>query len=146
MRTRTFDAHDAVQTSKPPSHSIRSPYPLITHLTPITISIRIAERPKRGESSFDFIGESIRSGRRSADFTRSRSAVAAGARQPREEGIRIEKVQAGARKRRRVRGSAANMEGKNDVEEDGQVQDIITVATNRSTGRRKGPCAVQAAS
>ena len=68
------------------------------------------------------------------------------ARELREEGTRIEKVQAGARKRRRGSGPAANMEGKNDAEEDGQMQDIITVATNRSTGKRKRPRAVQEAS
>ena len=69
------------------------------------------------------------------------------ARELREEGTRIEKVQAGARKRRRGSGPAAHMEGKDDAEEDGQVQDIITVATNRSsTGKRKRPRTVQEAS
>ena len=69
------------------------------------------------------------------------------AKELREEGTRIEKAQAGVRKRRRGSGPAAHMEGKDDVEEDGQVQDIITVATNgSSTGKRKRPRAVQKAS
>jgi len=68
------------------------------------------------------------------------------ARDLREEGTRIEKVQTGARKRRRGAGPTANIDGKNDAEEDGQMQDIITVATNGPTGKRKRPRAVQEAS
>ena len=62
------------------------------------------------------------------------------AKKLREEGVRIEKVQSGTRKRRRGAGPA---EGKNDAEEDGQVHDTITVATNGPTGERKGSRAVQ---
>ena len=65
------------------------------------------------------------------------------ARELRGEGVRIEKVQSGTRKRRHGAGPAANMEGKNDAEEDGQVHDTIAVATNRPTGKRKRPRAVQ---
>ena len=52
-------------------------------------------------------------------------------------------MQSGARNRRRGAGPTANMDGKNDAEEDGQMQDIITVATNGPTGKRKRPRAVQ---
>ena len=43
----------------------------------------------------------------------------------REDGTRVEKVLAGGRKRRCGAVPAANMEGKNDAEEDGQVRDVI---------------------
>ena len=62
------------------------------------------------------------------------------ARELREEGIRIKKVQSGTRKRHRGAGSA---EGKNDTEEDGQVHVTITVTTNGPTGKRKRSRAVQ---
>ena len=62
------------------------------------------------------------------------------ARELREEGVRIEKVQSGTRKRRRGAGPG---EGKNDAEEDGQAHDTITVVTNGPTGKRKRPRAVQ---
>ena len=65
------------------------------------------------------------------------------ARELREEGVRIERVQSGTRKRRRGAGTAANMEGKNDAEEDGQVHDTMNVATNAPTGKRKRPRAAQ---
>ncbi len=45
-------------------------------------------------------------------------------------------MQADARKRRGA-GPAANMEGKNDAEEDGQVQDTIPVATHGPIGKRR---------
>ena len=61
-------------------------------------------------------------------------------RELREEGVRIEKVQSGTRKRRRGAGPA---EGKNDAEEDGQAHDTITVSTNAPTGKKKRPRAVQ---
>ena len=62
------------------------------------------------------------------------------ARELREEGVRIEKVQSGTRKRRRGAGPG---EGKNDAEDDGQAHDTITVVTNGPTGKRKRPRAVQ---
>ena len=65
------------------------------------------------------------------------------ARELREEGVRIEKVQSGTRKRRRGAGPAANMEGRNDAEEDGQVHDTIAVANNGPTGKRRRSRAVQ---
>ena len=66
------------------------------------------------------------------------------ARELREEGSRIEKAQAGARKRRRATGAAMNTEGRRDAEEDDvQVQDMINVVTNGPTGKRKRPRAVQ---
>ena len=65
------------------------------------------------------------------------------AKELREEGVRIEKVQSGTRKRRHGAGPAANMEGKNDAEEDGQVHDTIAVVNNGPTGKRKRPRAVQ---
>jgi len=71
------------------------------------------------------------------------------ARELREEGARIEKVQAGTRKRRRATGAAANTAvGRNDAGEDEevQVQDTMVVATNGPTGKRKRPRAAQEAS
>ena len=69
------------------------------------------------------------------------------ARELMEGGTRIENVQAGARKWRIGAAPALNLEGKNDAEVDGQVQDISTVATNGPSGRRrKRPPAVQEAS
>jgi hypothetical protein len=71
------------------------------------------------------------------------------ARELREEGVRIEKVQSGTRKRRRATGAAANtMVGRDDAEEEGdvRVQDTIIVATNGPTGKRKRFRAVQEAS
>lgn len=66
------------------------------------------------------------------------------ARELREEGARIEKAQAGARKRRRATGAATNTEGRRDAEEeDMQVQDMINVVANGPTGKRKRPRAVQ---
>ena len=62
------------------------------------------------------------------------------ARELREEGIRIKKVQSGTRKRHRGAGSA---EGKNDTEEDGQAHDTITVATNGPTEKRKRSRAIR---
>ena len=68
------------------------------------------------------------------------------ARELREEGTRIEKVQSGTRKRRRGAGPAASMEGKSDAEEDGQVHGTITVATNGPTGKGMRLRAAQEAS
>lgn len=69
------------------------------------------------------------------------------ARELREEGARIEKIQVGTRKRRRGTGAAANMEGRNDADEvDAHVQDTMTAAIIRSAGKRKRPRAAQKAS
>jgi hypothetical protein len=67
------------------------------------------------------------------------------ARVLREEGARIEKIQAGARKRRRGPGPAANIiEGRIDAAaEDAQVHGTITAATNGPSGKRKRPRAAQ---
>lgn len=65
----------------------------------------------------------------------------------REEGARIEKVEAGRRERRRASGAAVNTEGRKDAEDlDVRMQDMINVATNGPAGKRRRPRAVQEAS
>ena len=59
------------------------------------------------------------------------------ARELREVYVRIENVQFDMCKRRRGAGPAANLEGKNDAEDDGQVHGTIIVATNVRTGKKK---------
>ena len=64
------------------------------------------------------------------------------AKELREEGVRIEKVQSRTRKRHRGAGTAASVEGKNYTE-GGQVHGAINVATNGPYGKGRRPQAVQ---
>jgi hypothetical protein len=69
------------------------------------------------------------------------------ARELREEGARIEKHQAGTRKRRRGPGAAANgVEGGDDAEEGGAQVLAATAAAANTNGKRKRPRAAQDAS
>ena len=66
------------------------------------------------------------------------------ARELREEGARIEKNQAGTRKRRRGPGAAANgVEGGDDAEEGGAQVLAATAAAANTNGKRKRPRAAQ---